>query len=34
MQQQPQPVLALNADKKPPFGVVIAVLDDAEGKAA
>ena len=27
MQQQPQPVLALNADKKAPFGVVIAVLD-------
>ena len=27
MQQQPQPVLALNADKKAPFGIVIAVLD-------
>ncbi len=27
MQQQPPPVLALNADKKAPFGIVIAVLD-------
>ena len=26
MQQQPPPVLALNADKKAPFGIVIAVL--------
>lgn len=27
MKQQPQPTLALNADKKAPFGVVIRVLD-------
>jgi biopolymer transport protein ExbD len=27
MKQQPQPTLALNADKKAPFGTVIRVLD-------
>ena len=27
MKQRPQPTLALNADKKAPFGVVIRVLD-------
>jgi biopolymer transport protein ExbD len=27
MKQQPPPILALNADKKAPFGVVIRVLD-------